>query len=205
MFGGLVAAFITFWIAVSQLSVTSIVGWERSLFNVLYNLPVSLKPFFLGATFGGSEYMIVLVCAILWFAHHRIYAVRMFILSIITFGSTWVVKHIFKRPRPNLLLHYVTQRGPHEAGYGFPSAHAAVAMALGVALLPLVPKRWWWLIFVVVTLVGVSRVYLGVHAPLDVIGGFAIGAATSLSYLLIMAAHRYRNRNNIIIAKNKPV
>jgi undecaprenyl-diphosphatase len=42
-------------------------------------------------------------------------------------------------------------------------------------LLPYVPKKWRWVIPIPIIAVGLARVYLGVHTPLDIIGGFAVG------------------------------
>jgi undecaprenyl-diphosphatase len=71
------------------------------------------------------------------------------------------------------------------SGYGYPSTHTAVAVALATVVVALVPGRWRWVAVVSATLVGVARVYVGVHYPLDVLGGAALGvvvgtAATSL-------------------------
>ena len=186
----LLCAVVVFWLAASQITTKGMTGWERHVFDAIYNLPTSLKPYFLGITQAGSVLMVVLVCGVLLLTRHRLQAIRVLLLSAVTFAVVLIAKHFFARPRPNLLLSYVTQRGPHEADYGFPSAHAAIAMAIGIVLLPLLPRKAWWLVFTAVLLVGASRVYLGVHAPLDIIGGFAVGAITSLGYLLILATRQ---------------
>lgn len=62
--------------------------------------------------------------------------------------------------------------------FGFPSNHAANAMAVAVVAALAYPRRWKILaaFFGSALLVGLSRVYLGVHFPGDVLAGFAFGA-----------------------------
>jgi undecaprenyl-diphosphatase len=69
--------------------------------------------------------------------------------------------------------------------YGFPSNHAANAMAAAVAgALTWRRRRLNVLLFGIGALVGLSRVYLGVHFPGDVLGGFVVGALISLALWL---------------------
>jgi undecaprenyl-diphosphatase len=67
--------------------------------------------------------------------------------------------------------------GSADNGLGYPSGHAAVAIAL-VSALPEPSHRSWKVAGALLALtVGVSRIYVGAHYPLDVIGGWALGAA----------------------------
>jgi undecaprenyl-diphosphatase len=113
---------------------------------------------------------------------------RMATLVVIAVGgaillSTTLKRH-FDRPRPGLVPHSVIV---HTAS--FPSGHAtksaAVYLTLGALLARVQPQRRLKLyvlaLAVMVTMmVGISRVYLGVHWPTDVLAGWAIGAAWAL-------------------------
>lgn len=60
-------------------------------------------------------------------------------------------------------------------GAGYPSGHTAVAFALATALAPWLAPRHRWLPWTVAALVGLARIWVAAHFPLDVIGGAALG------------------------------
>ncbi|HEX9030899.1 MAG TPA: phosphatase PAP2 family protein, partial [Streptosporangiaceae bacterium] len=95
-------------------------------------------------------------------------------------GITLVVKSVVGRPRPPVA--HAVQSAP---GFSFPSAHAAVAIAVCGAVAWLCGLRlrsWagraalWSAAAMIAALVGLSRIYLGVHWTSDVLGGWALGA-----------------------------
>ena len=104
-------------------------------------------------------------------------------LVIIT-GLNQLFKRILQRPRPT------EYRIIQETGYSFPSGHSMISMAFYGYLIYLIYKhvknkyiKWISisLLSILICLIGISRIYLGVHYTSDVLGGFLI----SISYLVI--------------------
>jgi membrane-associated phospholipid phosphatase/tRNA A-37 threonylcarbamoyl transferase component Bud32 len=96
-------------------------------------------------------------------------------------GLAWLaarfVKDAFDRPRPGGLLDLVVHRGPEAVGLGFVSGHTAVAVALATAASPHLPRPWRRVVWAAAAVVGLSRIYVGAHLPLDVVGGAGLGWA----------------------------
>ena len=99
-----------------------------------------------------------------------------------------VIKHIVRRPRPNVL------RLVEEDGYSFPSGHSMVSMAFYGIVIYLVYKNvsnkyLKWLLITLLSLlilsIGFSRIYVGVHYFTDVAGGFLLGLAYLIIYINI--------------------
>ncbi len=98
-----------------------------------------------------------------------------------------LLKLVFHRTRPDELGRLVTVNG-----YSFPSGHAQMSFCFYVILVfLLVYGRPSWLRFVgmvgalaLVGMIGLSRIYLGVHYPSDVVGGFAAAAVWVLTNIL---------------------
>lgn len=89
--------------------------------------------------------------------------------------ATFILEHIVTRARPGGTIQEVVVRASSD-GWGFPSTHVAVVTALGLTIWPLVSWPWRVLIVCFIGAEAWSRLFLGVHAPLDVVGGFAVGA-----------------------------
>ena len=101
---------------------------------------------------------------------------------ILTGGaSAWalskVVKRVVQRPRPGALIRDSRRRGAEATGLGYLSGHAAVAVAMMLAAWPRLGRRARAASLLAVPIVGLSRIYVGAHLPLDVVGGASLGLA----------------------------
>jgi undecaprenyl-diphosphatase len=106
---------------------------------------------------------------------------------VITIVSSQILSNGLKaltdRRRPSLTYDDVHPLIALPASSSMPSGHAWIAFACATVLSAILPRRRAWL-FGLATLIAVSRVYLGVHYPSDVLVGAAGGVATGLLVLL---------------------
>ena len=104
--------------------------------------------------------------------------------------SSDLAKGFYARPRPDLVPH-----GSYVYSASFPSGHSALSAAtfltLAVLIASLEPNRGtkamvFALAVALVIAIGVSRVYLGVHWPSDVLAGWCLGAAWALAAWIVL-------------------
>lgn len=160
---------------------------ERQIFMILYDIPSFLiQPMQWLTQFGGVSAAVGAVGA-LWLVGKRRLSLELAVNSTLAFFLAWGMKSLIARPRP---LSYMTDLVQHEwgtAGNGFPSGHAALVTVLAVTLWPYVEPKYRPILVLLVTGVCLSRISLGVHAPLDVIGGVCVGLfVVSITKLLVL-------------------
>ncbi len=148
--------------------------FEEDVFRLINRLPDVFRPA-LNLVMQGGALGAVPVVAALALALRRTRLARD---MAIAGGAAWfaakILKSLVGRQRPFYALEAVF-RHTTDGGLGFPSGHAAVAAALATAAAPYLGRHLRRTAWVTALVVGIARMYLGAHLPLDVIGGWSLG------------------------------
>ena len=109
------------------------------------------------------------------FPNKRAAAWRMLLAIVLTGAvSEYALKPAFGRARPFEVDPAIVVIDAKPTTRAFPSGHAAVAVAAALAGSRLMPGATW-LLWPLAAIVALSRIYIGVHWPTDVIGGVVVG------------------------------
>jgi membrane-associated phospholipid phosphatase len=201
---GLLAGLGAVLFAVSGLLLkTGAVSWDVSLFRVLNEVPAALASVLtpLSRLFLPAG-IIAVVTLIVIYVVARNRNVLPVAAGAVAAATAWVLSHVAKaiadRPRPYEVVAGAVLRQQPAHGTSFPSTHTAVTLAVVIALVPFLPQALAAVAIAYAVLMGWSRVYLGVHYPLDVLGGAGIGMAVGgviLLALWVLLHHEGRPAN----------
>ena len=150
-----------------------IVEWFQSLSNGF--LDVILKVF----NEFGDELVFLIIATILWWLINKQFAYRFMMIFLVSVAVNDIFKNIIKRPRPYIHDSVISVTEP-TYGYSFPSGHAQNSMTMALVLKERYGgvKKWVSpVLFTIVGLVMIARIYLGQHYLSDVLVGamFAVG------------------------------
>ncbi len=134
--------------------------------------------------FGGAIFLVIATITLFIVIRNKKIGISILSNLAIVTVLNQLIKRILQRPRPT------EYRIIEETGYSFPSGHSMISMAFYGYLIYLIYKYVKnkyikgisiILLSLLICLIGISRIYLGVHYTSDVLGGFLI----SISYLII--------------------
>ncbi len=158
-------------------------SWEIDLIRLLQSVPGLVLPMAGFSFFGSPAFYLAFVAVLAWWRERR-FAYEIGALIVIAAIVNDLVKLLVHAPRPYWVT---TEIIPYEtqASFGFPSAHAELAVAIwGLVALRIGRPAVTLALGVLVLLVGLSRLVLGVHFPLDVAGGYLIGLGVLAAFVL---------------------
>lgn len=154
--------------------------WANPFCDVLFRVLTDL---------GSTPLYFVSLAPLFWVMDRRRAVVLFALLALSSYTNT-CLKLWFDMPRPDLALARVLDLRPGQEGSnGFPSGHAQNALVFWGYLAWWIGRGWAYAgAAVIVGLIAFSRLYLGVHFPLDILGGLVIGAA---SFVLVPPLERW--------------
>lgn len=196
-----------FWMIGTSLNGPQIRSFDNDIISkVQSNISDKLTSIMLVITFFGSvkgvAIISVIAIIILFITRHRLMC--LFLALTIGLGAgvfNKILKLYFKRERPDI------QPIIQEHGYSFPSGHSMGSMilygCLAFVLFKVYKHKWAKLCgaiigIIMILIVGISRIYLGVHYPSDVVGGYIAGAFWLIicfnTYVMI---EKWKQRKNL--------
>ena len=139
-----------------------------------------LTVFFEGITLLGEETLIIFLVVALWFAVDKKLAQQVFFVTAASLSLNGIIKNFAQVPRP-FTKGINSVRLDTATGYSFPSGHTQ-GFATWSSFFAFKIKKTWLsiLVSILITSVAISRLYLGVHYPGDVIVGILLGVGISI-------------------------
>jgi len=143
-------------------------------------LPVMRAASFLGVL----EFYLLVLPAVYWCFDRRL-GLRLPLILMFSQGLNEALKAAFHLPRP-CWVNPLARTFSGEASFGLPSAHAQNAVCVWGMIAGYSRKAWVSVAaLLLIALIGISRLYLGVHFPVDVMAGWLIGALILAAFLLL--------------------
>lgn len=184
---------IIFFLIMGLVLTDNITAFDDAIYNFLINLRCKgLDIYFKEVTKLGNTITILCIVILLLIYLKKDYALMLGLSTIASVTFNTIIKYIIRCPRP-MHLRLITQ-----GGYSFPSGHSMISVCVYGFLIYLIFKevsdrrqKVLLIIFfsILIISIGLSRIYVGVHYPSDVIAGYLL--ASSLLITIITIYNKY--------------
>jgi membrane-associated phospholipid phosphatase len=171
----LVISAIVFVLAALEVHAHAIAVWEQHYMLAINGWPNQLRSTAVAISLiGGSVWTAIITMVLSYVLKLYRLCWRLAASFLVATVVVYVVKHAVSQPEvfhlvPNLHFRVAV------TGLAFPSGTTTVATVIALSLLPYLTKYWRLMLPLWVVLIGLSRLYLGVQTPLDLLGGVALG------------------------------
>jgi membrane-associated phospholipid phosphatase len=182
LFACAVGSAVLFWEVAERVALGLTAGFDETVGSAIHSFHSQIADVLMRliTNLGSIPVFTVVVIAVAAWAvrqGNRVAAVVLVMSAVSAEGVNLLLKQFFARQRPDLPYSI-----PRPSSYAFPSGHAMVCLAVYGTLAAVVIRLYpasrppvLVLTPLVIALIGISRVYLGVHWPTDVVAGFAAG------------------------------
>jgi membrane-associated phospholipid phosphatase len=141
----------------------------------------------LGLTQLGNFIFAIILALIFYFTESKLFAYSL-IFGVITLGLMIEITKVYiRRARPYIKLKKIRIVGSKASGRSFPSGHTGQAFFLASLIVHYyhVNMYLWILLYATALLVGITRIYVGMHYPRDVLAGAILGTAWGIIGVMV--------------------
>jgi membrane-associated phospholipid phosphatase len=170
---------------------------ERAVFRAVNGLPDWLeRPMWALQLLGVLVTPILVAVGVLLTRRWRLAFGLVLLAPLKLLAERDVLKKLVERQRPGQNEPGAILRDVPPAGLSFPSGHAIIAVGMAVLLWPYLGRTGRAVVALLAVAVGVARVYLGAHNPLDVVAGAGLGLLLGGLLTLVVGIHPRRRRQS---------
>ncbi len=130
---------------------------------------------------GGAIFSSLFSLVLLVFGNNkvRLIAIEALVILFISQIIVQALKKMLSRERPYVIIEKLNTFGINLSDYSFPSGHTTASFSIATTLALNIPGLTYF-VFILATIIGISRIYLGVHYPTDVAAGIILGVGSAL-------------------------
>jgi membrane-associated phospholipid phosphatase len=153
----------------------AVLDWGIAIVLLLQGLGLALTLPMKVFTFLGNEMFFLAVAPAVYWCMDTALGLRVGLLLMISAGLNSSIKIVFHTPRPYWYDPRVSALNS-ESSFGLPSGHSQNAVVVWGRLARDIKRTWGWILaLALMFFIGLSRIYLGVHFPTDVLSGWLLG------------------------------